>query len=107
MLEEPFNLFNEYQTNDIKKYMDQSDLLDKLLLYGYKIERYSGSASTEEKAEEIAEAMSNNIIPIGKVINLSTREKFEIMLRDLTDLFNDSENFFAFEMFKFKNRNDK
>lgn len=108
LLEQPFDLFNEYQTNSIKKHITQYNLLNQLLLlYGYKIEYYGSGGSTEEQAEECAEAMSNNIIPSGKIINLKTREEFEIMARDLTDLFNDCENFFAFEMFKFKNKNDK
>lgn len=108
LLQQPFDLFNEYQTNNLKKIGTQYQLINQLLLlYGYRIEYYNAGGSTEEQAEEYAEAMNNNIAPSGKVINLKTREEFEIMARDLADLFDDCENFFAFEMFKFKNKNDK
>ena len=108
LLQQPFDLFNEYQTNAFKKATTQYQLINQLLLlYGYKVEYYNASGSTEEQAEKYVEAMSNNIIPSGRVINLKTREEFEIMARDLTNLFNNCENFFAFEMFKFKNKSDK
>lgn len=107
-LQQPFDLFNEYQTNPLKKSTIQYQLINQLLLlYGYKIEYYGAGGSTEAQAEECAEAMNNNIIPSGKVINLKTREEFDIMARDLTDLFDDCENFFDFQMFKFKNKSDK
>lgn len=118
--QQPFNSFNEYESNPVKKSMTQYKLInDLLLVYGYKIEYYNTGGSigklatkedikkVEERAEEYAEAMSNNIIPSAKVINLKTKEEFEIMLKDITNLFDNCENFFAFEMFKLQNRNDK
>lgn len=103
-----FNTFNEYESDPLKKSMTQYKLInDLLLIYGYKIEYYNAGGSTEEQAEECAESMNNNIIPSAKVINLKTKEEFEIMSKDITNLFDNCANFFAFEMFKLQNRSDK
>ncbi len=106
--QQPFNIFNEYESNPLKKSMAQYKLINDLLFtYGYKIEYYNAGGSTEEKTEECSEAMNNNIIPSAKVINLKTKDEFEIMSKDLTNLFDNCENFFEFEMFKLRNKIDK
>lgn len=118
--QKPFNTFNEYESDPLKKSMTQHKLInDLLLIYGYKIEYYSTGGSVgkyateqdikeaEKRAEECAEAMNNNIIPSAKVINLKTKDEFEIMSKDIINLFDNCANFFAFEMFKLQNRSDK
>ena len=106
--EKPFKSFMEYESNPLKKSMTQYRLItDLLFTYGYKIEYYNAAGSTEEQAEECAEAMNNNIIPSAKVINLKTKDEFEIMSKDITNLFDNCSNFFAFEMFKLQNKSDK
>lgn len=116
----PFNVFNEYETNPLKKSMARYKLIDDLLLiYGYKIEYYSVGGSigenateqdikeAEERAEKCAEEMANNILPSGKLINLKTKDEFDLMDKDITNFFNNLDNFFKFEMFKLENKNDK
>lgn len=105
--QKPFKIFNEYESNPIKKSVDKINLINNLLMiYGYKIEYYSGVGSSEEEAERHAEAINDNIAPCANIINLKTKDEFEIMLKDLTNFYDNFENFFEFEMFKLKNNSD-
>lgn len=102
-------LFEKYQSDSSSnKFVSQLKLVEKLmLLYGYKYETYFYSGGTEEECYEINDEVGNSIIPVGKITNLNTNEKLEIMLSDLEQIFSNCKNFFDFEIFKLKNKCDK
>lgn len=118
--QQPFKSFKEYESNPTKRSMAEFKLIkDLLFVYGYKIEYHSvggviNENSTEEeikkaedRAEKLAESMNNNIIPSATIINLKTKEEFEVMTEDISNFFNNIRNYFHFEIFKFQHKNDK
>lgn len=101
-------LFKKYESNSTFKYISQSELVSQLmLLHGYTYEYYSWSGRTEEEAYKIDEKIQSNTLPLGKITNLNTNEKFNVSVSDLEQLYSNLKNFIDFELFKLKNKYDK